>query len=107
MFITQAVAERCRELKLPGSVVHISSQSSTLALKDHLVYSSSKAALDHAMRIQALELGPKGIRVNTVRPTVVMTPLAQKAWDPKDLEVMVGQIPLRRAAEPRDVAEAM
>jgi NAD(P)-dependent dehydrogenase (short-subunit alcohol dehydrogenase family) len=42
-------------------------------------------------RIQALELGPAGIRVNTVRPTVVLTKLALEAWDPAALEVKGGR----------------
>merc|ERR1719174_3250548 len=90
-----------------GSVVHISSQSSTLPLADHLVYSSSKAAVDHMARIQALELGAHGIRVNTVRPTVVLTELAKKQWDSAALEVMKSQIPLRKLATPEDVAIAV
>jgi len=107
MFLTQVIAQRCNELGLPGSVVHISSQSSTLPLKDHLVYSSSKAALDHAARIQAFELGAQGMRVNTVRPTVVMTPMVSKGWDPTELEKMKKSIPLQDVATPVDVAEAV
>jgi len=105
-FLTQIITQRCAAAGLPGSVVHLSSQSSTLALRDHLVYSSGKAALDHAARIQALELGSSNIRVNTVRPTVVMTPLAQKAWDPEKLEIMKASIPLQKLADPNDVAQA-
>ena len=60
-----------------GSIVNVSSQSSKIALLDHLVYSTTKAAVDHMTRISSMELGPKGIRVNAVNPTVVMTPLAK------------------------------
>lgn len=80
IYLTQVVAERLvkHDPPLTGSVVHISSQSSTLAIKEHLVYSSGKAAVDHVGRIQALEFGEHGLRVNTVRPTVVLTELALK-----------------------------
>ena len=106
IYLTQVVAKALLERGLPGAVVHISSQSSTLPLAEHLVYSSSKAAVDHVARIQALELGPHGIRVNSVRPTVVATPLALRAWDPAKLEEMRASIPLRQLATPDDVADA-
>ena len=51
VYLTQAIAFELKENKMPGSVVHISSQSSTIPLLDHLVYSSSKAAVDHCARI--------------------------------------------------------
>ena len=47
-------------------------------------------ALDtHTTLTQALELGAHGIRVNTVRPTVVLTDLARKQWDKAALEVII------------------
>jgi len=63
--------------------------------------------VDHMARIQAFELGPFGIRVNTVRPTVVLTKLALEQWDEKALEVMKNQIPLRKLATTKDVALAV
>jgi NAD(P)-dependent dehydrogenase (short-subunit alcohol dehydrogenase family) len=87
--------------------VHVSSQSSTLPIEDHLVYSSSKAAVDHVARIQAMEWGKSGVRVNTVRPTVVLTELARQAWEPAKLAAMKQQIPLRKLAAPQDVANAV
>jgi NAD(P)-dependent dehydrogenase (short-subunit alcohol dehydrogenase family) len=106
-YLTQLVTQRMVEAKVAGSVVHISSQSSTLPLADHLIYSSSKATVDHMARIQAFELGPHGIRVNTVRPTVVLTKLALEQWDVEDLEVMKNQIPLKKLATTKDVAMAV
>ena len=90
-----------------GAIVNISSQSSGLSLKDHLVYSSTKASVDHVTRITAFELGRFGIRVNSVRPTVVMSELVRKNWDKKRLEVMKNQIPLKRLAMPENVASAV
>ena len=105
-------------------MVNISSQSSTIPLTEHLFYSSSKSAVDHVTRIQALELAQYNIRflicvnglflnsdlffslffrVNAVRPTVVMTQLALKQWDPEKLKQMENQIPLKRLATPLQV----
>lgn len=106
-YLTQLITKSMVDSKMNGSVVHISSQSSTLPLADHLIYSSSKATVDHMARIQAFELGPFGIRVNTVRPTVVLTKLALEQWDEKALEVMKNQIPLRKLATTKDVALAV
>ena len=60
-----------------GSIVNASSQAALVALGDHLSYCASKAALDAITR---LELGPHGIRVNSVNPTVTLTPTALQAW---------------------------
>lgn len=67
------------------------------ALKDHAIYSASKAALDALTRAMALELGPKGIRVNAVNPTVIMTEMAKVGWsDPARANEMKAKIPLGR-----------
>ena len=107
-YLTQLVTKAMVDHKVKGgAVVHISSQSSTLPLAEHLVYSSSKATVDHMARIQAFELGQYGIRVNTIRPTVVLTALALEQWDADALEIMKQQIPLRRLATMEDVAMAV
>jgi len=103
LFLSMILAEEMAK-RGGGAIVNISSQSSKIALLDHLVYSTTKAAVDHMTRISAMELGPKGVRVNAVNPTVVMTPLAKKAWSKEGLEKMIKQIPVRQFAAPVDVA---
>jgi L-xylulose reductase len=61
-----------------GSIVNVSSQAGLVALPGHVSYGSYKAALDSITRVSALELGRHNIRVNSVNPTVVMTPMS--AW---------------------------
>ena len=107
LLLTQRVTRALVDAGQTGAVVHVSSQSSTIALTEHLIYSSSKAAIDHACRIQALELGKHGIRVNTVRPTVVLTELAKKQWEPVKLHAIRAEIPLGRLATPDDVARGV
>ena len=88
-----------------GSIVNVSSQASLVALDEHLAYCASKAALDAITRSLCLELGPSGIRVNSVNPTVTLTPMAERAWsDPAKSGPMLAAIPLRRFATPEDVA---
>lgn len=105
--VTNVLAKEMVRRGVKGSIVNISSQSSTLSLKDHLIYSSTKASVDHVTRITAFELGEFGIRVNSVRPTVVMSELVRKNWDKDLLKVMKSEIPLKRLAMPHDVASAV
>lgn len=56
----------------------------------------------------AFELGPKGIRVNAVNPTVTMTDLAKMHWsEPTKANAMLQRIPLRRFAEVSDVVNSI
>jgi NAD(P)-dependent dehydrogenase (short-subunit alcohol dehydrogenase family) len=87
-----------------GSIVNVSSQASLVGLPMHLSYCASKAALDAITRVLCIELGPHGIRVNSVNPTVTLTPMARFAWsDPAKSGPMLAAIPLGRFAEPDEV----
>lgn len=89
-----------------GAIVNVSSVSSFVGFADHAAYCASKAGLDGLTRVMARELGPHGIRVNAINPTVTLTPMAVKAWsDPVKSAGMMGRIPLGRFATPEDVAE--
>ena len=103
--VASAVARSMVADKRPGSIVNVSSQASLVALEDHLYYCASKAALDAVTRVMCLELGPHGIRVNSVNPTVTLTPMAVQVWsDPAKNGPMLQAIPLRRFAQPEEVA---
>ena len=72
-----------------GAIVNVSSQASMVALADHAAYCASKGAMDQLTRVMALELGPHGIRVNAVNPTVTLTAMAKVGWaDPAKAEPM-------------------
>lgn len=70
VFITQLFAKRMIR-KGDGKFVHLSSIQGVLAESGNLAYGSSKAALIHACKIFARELGPRGIAINTICPTVI------------------------------------
>jgi len=104
--VSQIVAKKMIEDKVKGSIVNMSSQASRAALRDHVIYSSSKGALDSMTLVGALELGEKGIRVNCVNPTVVMTAMGRMAWsDPVKGGPMLAKIPLGRFAEVEEVVK--
>ncbi|HKT95813.1 MAG TPA: SDR family oxidoreductase [Paraburkholderia sp.] len=107
--VTRAVARKMLEQagdtgRAKGSIVNVSSQASLVGLPAHLSYCASKAAMDAITRVLCIELGPRGIRVNSVNPTVTLTPMARFAWsDPAKSGPMLAAIPLRRFAEPEEV----
>lgn len=88
-----------------GAIVNVSSQASLVALHGHISYGSSKAAVDNITRVSALELGPHGLRVNAVNPTVVMTPMSAWYWDrPETGGELIRKMPLGRYATEDEIA---
>lgn len=88
-----------------GSIVNVSSQASLVGLAGHISYASSKGAVDAMTRVSALELGPHGIRVNAVNPTVVMTPMSEWYWGREDIGgPLLRSMPLGRWATEEDCA---
>lgn len=108
LIISQIIAQGMILRGSGGAIVNVSSQSSMRAVQDHTAYCASKGALDQLTRMMALELGPHQIRVNSVNPTVTLTPMGEMAWsDPKKSEPILDRIPLRRFAVPDQVAEVI
>ncbi|RTD91176.1 SDR family oxidoreductase [Variovorax atrisoli] len=102
------VASRCGRAMIAagvrGSIVNVSSQAALVALDAHLCYCASKAAMDAVTRSLCLEFGPHGIRVNSVNPTVTLTPMAEQAWsDPAKSAAALKNIPLGRFAQVEEV----
>lgn len=70
-----------------GSVILISSISALIGRKGLSAYSASKGALISASRVMALELAKKRIRVNTISPGTILTPMVQDALNELPLEI--------------------
>jgi NAD(P)-dependent dehydrogenase (short-subunit alcohol dehydrogenase family) len=88
-----------------GSIVNVSSQAALVALYGHISYAASKAALDSITRVSALELGPHGIRVNSVNPTVVMSEMSASYWGQESIEgPFLRAMPLGRWATEDEIA---
>ena len=108
MIVAQEFARDLVKRGQKGAIVNVSSVAAFIGIPDHAAYCASKSGLDGLTRVMAKELGPKGIRVNGVHPTVTMTPMAVKAWsDPEKAAGMLSRIPLGRFAEPDDIAEVI
>ena len=108
MNVSQIVGSDLVARKSRGSIVNVSSQAALRAFENHTIYCATKAALDAMTRNMALELGPKGIRVNSVNPTVTKTEMSLVGWsDQKKKDWMIGRIPQKKFAEVEDVVNAI
>ncbi len=91
-----------------GSIVAVSSIDSTRPVAGLAHYCASKAGLESLVRVAALELAPAGIRVNSVAPGVVATPLMESTLARQGVrEDFLQHIPLGRIGDPADVAESV
>lgn len=105
LLVTKYASRSMIRLGRGGSIVNVSSQAGLVALSGHISYGSSKAALDNITRVSALELGRYGIRVNSVNPTVVMTPMSAWYWGRPDIEgPFLEAMPLGRWATEAEIA---
>lgn len=105
LLVTKYAAREMIRQGTGGAIVNVSSQASLVALGGHISYGSSKGALDNITRVSALELGPHGIRVNSVHPTVVMTPMSAWYWGRPEIEgPFLEQMPLGRWATEEEIA---
>lgn len=84
-----------------GSVVNISSTAGLVGIPGHAAYGSTKFALRGLTRSAALDLAPDGIRVNSVHPGAIDTPMVVSAVAGRDWS----HVPLGRMGRPREVAE--
>lgn len=90
-----------------GSVVIVSSTASMVGAAGFASYAASKAANMSLAKSAALELGPLGIRVNSLHPGGVKTPMSQgPAFDGFDQDAFYARFPIPRIAAPEEIAGA-
>ena len=90
-----------------GSIVNMSSQMGHVGSPGRTLYCMSKHAVEGLTRAMAVELAEEGIRVNSVAPTFVLTPLTEPMLEnPEFAEWVMGMIPMKKLATPEDVANA-
>ncbi|WP_335330560.1 SDR family NAD(P)-dependent oxidoreductase [Mycobacterium kyogaense] len=91
-----------------GAIVTVASAAALAPLPEHYAYCASKAGLVMATKVLARELGPHGIRANSVCPTVVLTEMGQRVWgEEAKAAPMIARIPLGRFAVPHEVSDAV
>ena len=89
-----------------GAIVNMASQAATVALDQHVAYCASKFGVVGVSKVLAAEWGARGVRVNTISPTVVLTELGRKAWDGPRGDALKKLIPMGRFAYPDEIAAA-
>jgi NAD(P)-dependent dehydrogenase (short-subunit alcohol dehydrogenase family) len=89
-----------------GAIVNMASQAASVALDQHVAYCASKFGVVGVSKVLAAEWGPRGVRVNTLSPTVVLTELGRKAWDGPHGDALKKLIPTGRFAYPDEIAAA-
>lgn len=107
------LTKRCYELMIKSpevnkSIVNITSVAGLTHLRTGSPYAMSKAAIEQLTRNLAVEWSDKNIRVNTVAPWYIDTPLAQTVLKNSDyLEEVLAKTPLGRIGQPHEVAQAV
>ncbi|KQP38939.1 SDR family NAD(P)-dependent oxidoreductase [Pseudorhodoferax sp. Leaf274] len=87
-----------------GSVINITSITAFQASPMSLAYSTSKAAAAMLTKVLALELAPRGVRVNAIAPGVIATEMTAAArQDPARSQYLMGRIPMGRYGQPGDL----
>ena len=105
---SKKMVEAKNRKKIGGSIIHMSSQLGKVGCEGRNVYNMNKFGIEGLARGMAVELAAYNIRVNTVCPTFVETPMVKKFFKNKKFKnKMVKNIPLGRVAKESDVATAV
>lgn len=94
--------------KNSGSIINISSMAAQYGLPKVIAYSASKTAIDGMTRAMAVELSPKGIRVNAIAPGFIYSAMTEKALnsDPERKAKVFGRTPMGHMGQPEDIGNA-
>ncbi len=107
-FLTRAVANGLIKSGQPGSLINLSSQMAHVGGVDRAVYSATKHAVEGFTKSMAIEWGPKGIRVNTICPTFIRTPLTEQTFSqPERVQWITEKIKLGRIGRVEDIMAAV
>jgi NAD(P)-dependent dehydrogenase (short-subunit alcohol dehydrogenase family) len=107
-FVAQAIARRLVGSDRPGTIINMSSQMGHVGATQRTVYCGTKHALEGVTKAMAAELGPYRIRVNTICPTFVDTPMTRPFFeDEAFLKSVLGKIKVGRLGRPDDVMGAV
>lgn len=91
-----------------GSIINISSMASQYGLPKVIAYTASKSAIEGMTRAMAVELSPKGIRVNCIAPGFIVTDMTAKALndDSERKQKVISRTPMGYMGDPADIANA-
>jgi len=106
-FLSAYAAKAMKAAGIAGSIIHISSQMGHVGGIDRSVYCASKHALEGMIKSMAIEWGPLGIRINSICPTFIRTPMTAATLDnPERAAWINNKIKLGRVGEVEDLMGA-
>ncbi|MGI9355500.1 MAG: SDR family NAD(P)-dependent oxidoreductase [Rhizobiaceae bacterium] len=107
-FVAQEVAKGMITAGKGGSIIHTSSQMGHVGGIDRAVYCGSKFGIEGVTKASAIELAPHQIRVNTICPTFIRTPMTQSTFEnPERVKWLEEKIKLGRVGEVEDIMGAV
>ena len=107
-FMAQTVAKRLLDEKLPGSIINISSQMGHVGAARRTVYCASKHAMEGFTKAMAIELAPHNIRVNSLGPTFLETPMTKPFFENKAFrDEVLSKIKLGRLGQLEELTGAI
>ena len=107
-FVAQAAARGMAEARIKGSIIHMSSQMGHVGGQRRTVYCMTKHGIEGLTKAMAIDLAPLGIRVNSIGPTFIDTPLTRPFWNDKSFhDEVIGRIKLGRLGQVEDLMGAV
>jgi len=90
-----------------GKIICMSSVHQVIPWAAHVNYATSKGGIHMMMQSMSQELAPKKIRINSIGPGAIQTPINKQAWETKEaLDSLLTLIPYGRIGQPEDIAKA-
>ena len=104
-YMSQAVGRHMLQAG-SGTIINLASQAGSVAIDQHAAYCASKFGVIGLTKVLALEWAGRGVTVNSISPTIVLTELGKAAWSGEKGEAAKKLIPTGRFAEPAEIAAA-
>lgn len=106
--LSREVVKAMLDNRTGGAVINISSMASQYGIPKVIAYSASKAAIEGMTRAMAVELSPKGIRVNCIAPGFIATDMSAKALnnDPERKQKVMSRTPMGYLGTPANIGDA-
>ena len=106
--LSREVVKCMIEKEIKGCIINISSMASQYGIPKVIAYTASKSAIEGMTRAMAVELSPKGIRVNCIAPGFIATEMSAKALnnDPERKGKALGRTPMGELGSPSDIGDA-
>ncbi len=107
-FLSACAGKALMEAGRPGSIIHISSQMGHVGGQERAVYCATKHGVEGMVKAMAIEWGKSSVRINTICPTFVKTPLTEQTFArPEMVEWVLSKIKLPRLGEVEDIMGAV